>query len=242
MGVLLASCGLAAGAETNRPIAVPKEPVIEIGFVGSPEFETRSGKFSAGTAFLAKLQGEANPLLITAQHIFGSAGGLETEVPREQMAGFSKRATLHDLVKGKSHTMKIDSLALSGTIDVAAFRTTPGGKVKAHPFANENPKEGDTLWLVASLEGQPEKRILHRGSVVAVWADKIKCKFDDGKLVMRGSSGAPYVNAQGEVVGLHTGSYKDPGNISGSLVPVETITRTIKSALELAATRKAQKK
>jgi len=238
---VIASGGWTAGAQTNQPIAPAKAPIIESGFVGCPEFETKSGKFSAGTAFFAKLPDETRPLLITVQHIFGPAGGLKTDVPKEQMAGFANRVTLRDLVRGMSCTTKIDSLATMGTIDIAAFRIAPGTKVKAHPFAKENPQKGDVIWLVASLDGQPKKEILHRGTVVEVGPDQIRCKFDNGNLVTRGASGAPYINAMGEVVGVHTGSFKDPGNVAGAALAVEAIMSAI-SAASTDTTPKALKK
>jgi hypothetical protein len=222
--------------------AAATEPVIGNGFVGTPEFDTHSGKFSAGTAFFAKVQGEANPLLITAQHIFGPAGGLNADVPREQMAGFSKRVTLHDFASRKDITAKINSIALPDSVDVAAFRTDLGTRVTAHPFAKENPKKGDIIWLVAALADQADMQILHRGSVVEVWDDKIKCKFDNGNLVMRGASGAPYLNAHGEIVGLHTGSFKDPGHVAGALIPVETIINAIYATSGNATGKGEQKK
>jgi hypothetical protein len=218
-------------AVVRQPDAVPDKPAVESSFVGRPEFITRSGAFGAGTAFLVRIDGEANPLLITAQHIFGPPGGLKEEVPRAEMASFTKKATLHDIVRGGSKTTRIDALALPDTLDVAAFRTALGQKANPHPLAVMNPKVGDTIWLVAELEGQPKKEILHRGSVAAVWADQIKCQFDNGDLVTRGASGAPYLNASGDVVGLHTGTFNDPGSTAGAMLPVETIKRAINGVL-----------
>lgn len=225
--VLLGSCLFAMGTEAQE--VVSREPVVVAGFVGCPSFETASGELSGGTAFLARLEGEKNPLLITAHHIFGPPCGLKEEVSREKLPDFVKAATLHDLVKGGNYTTKITPLALPDTIDAAVFRTTLGDKAKPYPLAKENPKKGDTIWLVASLESQ--NQILHRGFVVEVWEQEIKCKFDNGNLVTRGASGAPYLNANGEVVGLHRGSLKVPGQITGIAIPVEIIRKTIETAL-----------
>jgi len=177
--------------------SIPDEPAVETGFVGRPEFDTRDGKFGAGTAFLVKIDGESCPVLITAQHIFGPAGGLRQEVPRGHMSTFAKRASLRDLVKGRQHSTKVTALPVLGDLDVAAFRTTLKSKMNPRPFASSNPKEGDPIWLVASLREQPRDAILHRGIVMNVWANELKCKFDNGNLIMRGASGAPDVNAYG---------------------------------------------
>ena len=199
--------------------------------MGNPEFNTRSGAFGAGTAFLIQVEREKTPLLVTAQHIFGPPGGLKQEVPRNRMSEFVQRAMLRDLAKGGSQSTKVSALAIPEGIDAAVFRTTLRTRAKPCKLAKQNPKKGDTIWLVASLEGQPKNQILHRGTVVDVWDDRIKCKFDDGNLVMRGASGAPYIKGDGEVVGLHTGSFKDPGNVAGAVLPVEIIRKAIESAI-----------
>jgi len=228
--VVLMMCGVCvSGAGPKGPVSTG--PVIEAGFVGNPEFDTRSGAFGAGTAFLIQFEGEKTPLLVTAQHIFGPSGGLKQDIPRDQMAAFVQKARLRDLVKGLGQTSKISPLAIPEDVDAAVFRMSPGSKANPHPLAKENPKKGDAIWLVAALDGQGKNQILHRGTVVDVWENKIKCKFDNGNLVMRGASGAPYVNADGEVVGLHKGSFKEPGNIAGSVLPVDTIRKAIQPSV-----------
>jgi hypothetical protein len=229
IAVLLVSgwCALDAGAQA----AAAKEPVVDAGFAGTPIFETRAGSLSAGTAFLIRFKGETDVLLVTAQHIFGPAGGLKQDVPRGKMAEFIRKATLRDLVKDISQTTKATPLAIPEDIDAAVFRTALGAKAKPHPLAKENPKTDDVIWLVAALEGQDKNKILHRGTVVEATEAVIKCKFDDGNLVTHGASGAPYLNASGEVVGLHTGSFKNPGNVAGAVLLVETIAKAIQVAL-----------
>jgi hypothetical protein len=220
----------------NRPVTssidAEGNPVVGPGFVGGPEFDTQSGTFSAGTAFFVSLPDKTDAWLITAHHIFGPPGGLPQEVSREDMRSFVKKVTIHDFVKGKKVSGKVDPLHIpSSGPDLAVFRTTLGAKVAPRPLAENNPKQGDQIWLVASLQGQPDDQILHRGVVTDVSPNKLKCKFDNGNLITRGASGAPYINAKGEVVGLHTGSYKEPGNMAGAVLPVETIRAAIQAAL-----------
>lgn len=37
----------------------------------------------------------------------------------------------------------------------------------------------------------------------------------------------PYLNAKGEVVGLHSGSFKDPGNVAGDVFSAEGILKAL---------------
>lgn len=126
----------------------------------------------------------------------------------------------------------MSAVALPDGIDAVVFRTVSATKAKPRKLAKENPKKGDAVWLVASLDDRPKDQIVHRGSLVEVWENLIKCKFDDGNLVMRGASGAPYINDAGDVVGLHTGSFKEPGNVAGCILPVEAIRKAVESAMK----------
>jgi len=147
------------------------------------------------------------------------------------LAAFVSKVELDDLVKGRIRQTRIKLLKTPDELDAAIFLTAQETRAKPHALAAENPKVGDVIWLVASLQGQPAT-ICHRATVVNVWDHKFKCKFDNGDLVTRGASGAPYVNAAGEVVGLHTGSYKDPGNVAGAAIPVENLRQAIDAALQ----------
>ena len=221
----------AAPAAATEAVPASSEPTLAPGFVGRPDFDTRDGEVSAGTCFLVEYPGQAAPLLLTAHHLFGAAGGLKQEVPHDQMPTFARRAAFDDLLKGGRTSSSVEGLRIPDSLDVAAFRTAFKGKVAPRALAAANPKKGEVIWLVARLGGQPEKKILHRGVVAEVWADLMKCTYDDADLLTRGASGAPYVNARGEVVGLHTGSFKNPGKAEGSLVPVESLRRALTPAL-----------
>lgn len=213
-----------------KPIAEDGEPNIVKGFVGRPIFSTRRGDLGAGTAFLVKVGDEPNALLVTAQHIFGPPGGLKEKVAPEKMGSFVRRVKVLDLVDEKQFASKLTYLPLEELMDVALFRTVLRNKIAPRSFAGSNPEVGETIWLVATFLDKTQKRILHRGSVTAVSGDRMKCKFDDGNLATRGASGGPYVNAQGDVVGMHVGSFKDGDNISGAVLPVESIKRALVGA------------
>ena len=89
----------AAPAATTEAVPASSEPTLAPGFVGRPDFDTRDGEVSAGTCFLVEYPGQAAPLLLTAHHLFGAAGGLKQEVPHDQMPTFARRAAFDDLLK-----------------------------------------------------------------------------------------------------------------------------------------------
>lgn len=208
----------------------PAEPALTPGFVGRPDFDTRAGDIQAGTCFLVERPGQPGQWLLTAQHIFGAAGGLDHEVPHDQMPTFAKRAGFEDLLKGGRQSSSVEGLRIEDGLDLAAFRTAFKAKVAPRRLAAANPVKGEVIWLVARLGGQPAEKLLHRGVVTEVWPDQLKCAFDTTDLATRGASGAPYVNARGDVVGLHTGSFKNPGKAEGALVPVESLRRALEAA------------
>jgi hypothetical protein len=100
------------------------------------------------------------------------------------------------------------------------------GKFSPAVFATKNPEPNEVIWLVASLS--QERGLLHRGKVLDIRVTQFGCKFDNGNIVLRGASGAPYINAKGEVVGLHLSSTKEPGNNAGYALSVETIKQALK--------------
>lgn len=207
------------------PAVAGAVPTVGQGFVGTPEFDIKGGPLSGGTCFFAQGAAAGDVLLVTAHHIFGPACGLKEEVPQKDMPHFARKVSFDDLAGPKHFSAPAEFAPGLETkdIDLAAYRFGAKPGVAAHKFAAKNPEKGEAIWLVARLSGLPKDELLHRGVVDAVWPDKLRCKFDNGNLVLRGASGGPYINVQGEIVGLHTSSWKDPGQVAGAVLPVESI-------------------
>jgi len=217
-------------AVSKSAAAAADGPVLKKGFVGSPQFDTPDGPFSAGTAFVVRLDKSPTPVIVTAQHIFGSAGGLEKELTNPDLAKFVRKVGLADFVSGKPIAgVKADSMPVASTddaahpVDVAAFRLSSGARFAPAVLAARNPETNEVIWLVASLQGDQGEELLHRGKVAEASKARFRCEFDNGNVNLRGASGAPYINAKGEVVGLHTGSFKELGSVAGSALSVEVI-------------------
>src|SRR5689334_10660786 len=57
-------------------------------FVGHPEFTTKLGTRSSGTAFLAKFENGPSVYLLTVRHLLGPAGGFPQLIPPDQVPSF----------------------------------------------------------------------------------------------------------------------------------------------------------
>jgi hypothetical protein len=213
--------GGAAFAQTGG-IRSNEQPQIPKGFAGQPEFETPDGKFAAGTAFLMRTDRPFEVVLLTALHLFGPAGGLPVQKRQIELPGFARRAALKDLVS--EDLIKMDLLPVpvpsSGKeeSDVAIFRST-GLSTVINPgrFAEVMPSIGETIWLVARVRVS-QGSTLHPATVIEIRGQKIYCRFFDQTIETNGASGGPYVNAKGEVIGIHAGSIKTPGDKRGVIL------------------------
>src|SRR5690242_16938525 len=73
--LLLTGCG---GPRPDRSIP---PPTIPANFAVRPLFQLRDGRqIQAGTAFAATMDG-GSPVLLSAMHLFGEAGGLDHDLP-----------------------------------------------------------------------------------------------------------------------------------------------------------------
>lgn len=226
-----------------RPGLCPAEvaaPPLNKDFVGSPEFTTKSGQFGAGTAFAVSVEGEPNPMIMTAAHLFGPAGGLEKQVPSAELPGFVKEITLQGMflkkqVRTKARAIPIAPLDSKET-ELAVFRTSLGKSAAAQPLAGANPALNDTVWLVAHVRsGAAPGQYMFRGKIAEFDGDIVKCKFDNGELNCGGASGGPYVNEKGEVIGMHLFSQREPGSVTGCALSAEAIRAALaRSGVKLA--------
>src|SRR6516225_6577140 len=84
-----------ARALVQRTVASMAPPTPS-GAVFDPSFHTPAGLLEAGTAFALELPSVPVPLLVTCQHLFGPAGGLNKDVPPALMTRFVPSVTARD--------------------------------------------------------------------------------------------------------------------------------------------------
>lgn len=194
-----------------------EEPKLSSQAVGHPRFIKKDGQiWSAGTAFFTSDK-EGKPLLLTAHHLLGPSGGLAKEIPASEVAAQIKTVRFSDLenrfVSGSAtQTVSLTPMpptksAADESGDMEAFRFTPeaGQEIPTLPLAAENAKFNESLWLVGRAIG--EKRPGDKGLVLyparAVLSEDKRLVIQlRNPVAVRGFSGAPVVNARGEVVGM----------------------------------------
>ena len=184
------------------PSHFPKSALLQ------PSFHGGTGrKFAAGSAFLCAVSADQT-LLLTAQHLFGEAGGLEKDLPWKSMAREYPNATAtlngtEDVgAEGTEILLLPNARGMNDktcALDLAAFKIAPGASADSLPLAAKNPKEGDIVFLNSAYIGWTP------AVVVGIDKNKVTYRFHLPNVQLPGTSGAPLVNVQGEVVGIHLG-------------------------------------
>lgn len=197
-------------------------------------------KIEAGTAFGATLDG-GKPILLSALHLFGDAGGLQSDIPPDSLPDLVQEVGLFDMEYGQKLGSAGKGLLRDGyplreegsidcSGDLVAFELPAGTSVGYAPIAAQNPEVGERVWVVGKEYKQPGATAnLYAGTVVEVLSTDIAVEEDipfDG----RGFSGGPVVNAKGELVGMVIGSDNKSGKRYSILNPIEAIRRRLKAA------------
>ncbi|MDC0673687.1 DUF4240 domain-containing protein [Nannocystis radixulma] len=187
----------------------PGAPPLVRGAVNKPEFVSVMGPFAAGSAFPLAFPELGRDLLVSCQHLFGPAGGLSKDVPGEFMDRFVESVNLSDPFDGAPTGTAGRSLAIPGangddaTHDLCAFALPEGHALPLLRLAARNPSQGDVVFLAGSVRaGAPRTRRLHRAVKVADDRGLGVVAFERPDLALGGTSGAPLLSEQGEVVGL----------------------------------------
>ncbi|WP_437606774.1 trypsin-like peptidase domain-containing protein [Sorangium sp. So ce834] len=202
-----------------------------------PTFDTAEGRISAGTAFFVSIPGQAGPLGLTAHHLFGTAGGFEREMSATELGQLVRAVYLSeiDLGEGEEEPLRAGPMVVlpsaghareagDWSTDVAAFRAPASLYARALRLAPRNAAPGEDVWLVAEvLGGKSAGQRLHRARVVHSRPTLLAYQFEDTTLELRATSGAPVVNAGGEVVGLQVSGGPEGDILWGNAHPVESV-------------------
>jgi len=210
--MLAALAALTSALPACAQDAQPKDaqPIAATQAICRPQFLVDGGALDAGTGFVVDLPGRGGPYLLTALHLFGPAAGMATDVPWNEMPSRAKLGhctALADRAAWKGGAALAVPAAPMSTRDVAAFPLDAAslGKAPHLGFAATPPKAGESVWLVAEVIGAPKGRLLHRATVLPSEPDLLRFRYDDPSIRIQATSGAPIVNAAGQVVGLNLG-------------------------------------
>lgn len=208
---MVAMPATARGATAEPPMALAVTAAARA--VCRPTLRVDANSYEAGTAFL--LAG-AQPLLLTAQHLFGPEGGLAMPVAWQDMPAHAQIVSCTP-VGGTAPLSGGKAIAIAGAQamdpagqvnDVAVFRASAGADGTAGlTVAALPPKRGDRVWLIAEVQGSNSP--LHPAHILGEQNGALLFAYDDPKLDLRATSGAPIVGTDGKVVGLNLGGGYD---------------------------------
>lgn len=230
------SAGL-SGEEDSLP-----GPQVPNGFLFRPIFKTTQGTIRAGSAFVIQLPTSKRPIVITALHLLGPAGGLRQDIAAKDAP---KAVSSVSLVECFNETFKVEidgkPLAIldaaplrsqSAAGDILAFWTSADSRLAARPLADRVPGKGEPVWLAAQLvQGAPRTRRLHRGVSLGVDKDSdFLFQYDNAGIALRATSGAPVLNAAGEVVAINLGGGRYDGQMIGIANPVDRFRKFLEAA------------
>ncbi len=219
---------------TDTPVGESQLPFPR-SFVGSPEFHTSAGVQTAGTAFLARRAGDSQIYLLTVRHLLGPDGGFATEVAAEQVPAFVQRIRMQPLWGG-SRLYTVKGLKVPATADgkaavadLAIFKAGSAAAADTAPLAEQRPAVGEPVWVIGHVRGGVAPgTLIHRTTVSAFRNDWLVCEFANSEIVTNGASGAPVINAQGQVVGIYSGHSKQAGKQFAFVIPSETVLRILR--------------
>lgn len=188
-----------------------------------PLFQTAQGDVAAGKIFVATVPGCSAPLLLTALHLFGPAGGLPAQVGAQDIRNVVSAVRLSTL--GADDTVAdtaLDSLTpndarafgesgptLAGAGDVAAFFAPKRLAPRALAVADASAQKGDKVFVLTSVAGSRRKYV-HEARVTGREGGYLAYEFASPDYDLQATSGAPVVNARGQVVAV---------NVAGTLMP-----------------------
>ena len=178
--------------------------------VYSPVFHHEKQTLAAGTAFV--VQTPEGTFLLTAQHLFGPAGDLPRDLTpaetKQFVSSVSATSLTHSTVKLTSSDMLLIPSAKKFSQedaghDVAAFRLAKYQGASL-PLAAALPGAGESVYLLAVPRGEQKLRLVP-AKVIQAGENGLEYAFDEGKVNLGATSGAPVLNEKGEVVGINLG-------------------------------------
>lgn len=216
------------------------QPALPKNVIFKPTFITGRESFTAGTAFVCAAKDGKRQLLVTAHHIFGTAGGFESELAWDQLnevikltVGISMDDSSVHITSKKALRIR-DAHALDRTglaNDIAAFELNLQANQPVLRLAKTTPKVGDRLWLYGRQRGA-DKLELMPCKTVGSNTQELDYEFDDKTIKLAGTSGAPVVNSDGEVVAINIGGTEQKGKLIGYGNPMPSIVGHLEKSLE----------
>jgi hypothetical protein len=203
------------------------EPKVPDNALLKPTFLLSNGSWSGGTAFLLRVADRHEALLVTCHHLFGPATGRERQMSGEQIranvcaaVGLSMQDQKTIFVAG-NYILFPDARSHDehgAERDLAAFVVKSDKPPPAFEFAESAPQIGQKVYMFARLRSETEPR-LFPAKIVQVELNWLLYTFEDKTIDLAGTSGAPVLDDQGKVIGMHVGGGAQHGELTGAANP-----------------------
>jgi hypothetical protein len=229
---------------TAVPNNVAPAPPIEDRFVLRPEFCCGERSYFGSYAFAVEMAPRGRRLVLTALHVLGElarAAGVDCSIANDSYTGeelprLINRVNLYDPFAprwfvadvGAAGQMLIAPDARTGEEeprcqrDVAAFVTDSSLRLAAAPLARAAPKVGELVWLVVDVGGGGRAAA---AVVVESTEQTMIVRFTTAPSHPRVTSGAPFIDRRGHVVGVNIGGGFLAGRRYGHGCHAESIRR-----------------
>lgn len=219
-----------------RPTVVdpelPDAPKVEEFSVWRPFFKSETGnqttKEVTGTAFVVDREEASTPVIVTAFHLAAEASGLGTDVGASEVIKATNSIFVSDAFGATDSITRIgEPLSTNNAeADNQLWKSTDilvlekGKKLRAKPFEIEptSVSVGDRIWMTTAVyAGASASRKCHPAKVTEVDENgALVYQFENERLSMEATSGAPLLSDAGKVAGIHFGGELIDGTLVGS--------------------------
>lgn len=220
IGTLYSVAGLDKWLKT--PLLGHKSPSLQHSFVVRPVITAGRDCVLGSCAFAIEYNDEL--FALTALHVLDelikkrNIKTTENEFSGEELPAIISEVDLYDVFATNWMTTRLGQASKMVVLpdsrlheeepksdnDIAAFKVTDVGALKPARLAKQVPGVGENIWLVF-IDNKIKRGRLYPAVVVETSDDRFIFKFDSGVKVPKGSSGAPLINAAGEVVAISVG-------------------------------------
>ena len=239
----LVSVSLASLAQAEAALAHPNSqvsPPVEVqDAVCRPRLEVDGQDRRTGTAFVLETD-DARPrrLLVTAQHLFRLAGAQDQAIPWSEMPVRATSASCLSLDQrrlvrtGRAYAIpNAHAMGPLATLrDIAAFPLLAEPRpLRALRLAHTEPPAGQPVWIVAQTAdpSRPGPYLLR--ATVLYTSGFLAYVYTDTGFNLSNTSGAPVVDASGDVVGLNVGVARQAGATIGVADDLSTVRQALAS-------------